>query len=154
MKIIMRGLILAAFLVTFFLAGFLTDHRVAAAEPHKPLTQMRIYTGPDGESHTEQAEVKFSLVAGTPVEESDHIKAASTYLVRLAPGSYESWHNADKRRYALPLSGRAEIEVAGGHKVIIEPGQLVLAEDLTGKGHTFRVIGNEDWVALFVNFEQ
>lgn len=34
------------------------------------------------------------------------------------------------------------------------PGQLYLAEDLTGKGHAFRVVGNQEWVALFVNFAQ
>jgi hypothetical protein len=30
----------------------------------------------------------------------------------------------------------------------------VLAEDLTGKGHTFRVLGESDWVALFVDMEK
>jgi hypothetical protein len=73
-------------------------------------------------------------------------------VVRLAPGFFQDWHNADKRRYVIPISGRAEIETAGGQKVLLEPGQIGLAEDLTGKGHTFRVVGADDWVALFVDF--
>lgn len=144
----------ASILITC-LAGWLAgEHWVAGAEQHKPVTVMRLYTGPDGQSHSEQVEVKFSPVAGAPIslDESQHIKAADAYLVRVPPGYYESWHNADKRRYVLPISGQAEIEVAG-QKVTVSAGQLALAEDLAGKGHTFRVVGNEDWVALFVNFE-
>jgi hypothetical protein len=36
--------------------------------------------------------------------------------------------------------------------VFIEPGRICLDEDLTGKGHTFRGLGREDWVALFLDF--
>ena len=82
------------------------------------------------------------------------MKTAKAYVVRLAPGFFEDWHNADVRRYVIPISGRAEIEVAAGEKLSPEPGRIYLAEDLTGKGHTFRVVGANDWVALFVDFAQ
>jgi hypothetical protein len=44
--------------------------------------------------------------------------------------------------------------VSDREKARIVPGQIYLAEDLTGKEHTFRVVGNQEWVALFVNFAQ
>jgi hypothetical protein len=72
--------------------------------------------------------------------------------VRLAPGFFEDWHNADLRRSGISTSGRAEIEVAAGEKLSLEPGRIYLAADLTGKGHTCRVVGANDWVALFVDF--
>ncbi len=130
--------------------------RTVSAEPRAPITVARLYTGADGQTHVERVELKFDPVAGAPatLEESEHVKAATTYVVRVAPGFNESWHNPDKRRYLLPISGQAEIEVAGGQKITIGPGQLALAEDLTGKGHTFRVVGTEDWVALFVDFAE
>lgn len=133
-----------------------SGQRIVVAQNHSPVTITRLYTGDDGLSHVEQVEVKFSPVAGAPpaVGQSDPVKTASSYVVRLAPGFFESWHNADKRRYVLTLSGRAEIEVAGGQKFIAERGKIVLAEDLTGKGHTFRVLGTEDWVAVFVEFAE
>jgi uncharacterized cupin superfamily protein len=81
-------------------------------------------------------------------------KAASAYVMRIAPGYFSDWHHADHRRYVLALQGRAELEIGNGEKVITEPHRLYLAEDLTGKGHTFRVIGSEKWVALFVDLEQ
>jgi hypothetical protein len=130
--------------------------RIVGAQDHTPVTITRLHTRDDGLSHVEQIEVKFSPVAGAPpsVGQSDPVKTASSYVVRLAPGFFESWHNADKRRYVVTLSGRAEIEVAGGQKFVAEPGEIVLAEDLTGKGHTFRVVGTEDWVAVFVEFAE
>jgi hypothetical protein len=32
----------------------------------------------------------------------------------------------------------------------LEPGRIVLAEDLTGKGHITRTLGKEDWAFLLV----
>lgn len=46
------------------------------------------------------------------------------------------------------------MEVANGEKFSVVPGEIYIAEDLTGKGHKFRVVGNEDWAALFVDFAQ
>lgn len=127
-----------------------------AAQQHTPVTATRLYTGADGLTHVDQLNIKFSPVAGAPatVEESEPVKATSSYVVRAAPGFFETWHNADKRRYVITISGRAEIEVAGGQKIFAEPGRIAQAEDLTGRGHTFRVVGPDDWVALFVDFAQ
>ena len=58
------------------------------------------------------------------------------------------------RRYLIPISGKAEVEVANGQKFSVEPGGIDIAEDVTGKGHKFRVVGDEDWAALFVDFAQ
>jgi hypothetical protein len=129
---------------------------IVAAQQRTPLTATRMYTGADGLSHVEQVNVKFSPVAGAPatMEESEPVKTTKSYIVRLPPGFFEDWHNADVRRYVLTISGRAEIEVAGGQKFSAEPGRICIAEDLTGKGHTFRVVGTDDWVALFVDFAQ
>jgi hypothetical protein len=129
---------------------------VVAAQERAAVKATRLYTGADELSHVEQVDVKFFPVTGAPptVEESEHLLTTKSYVVRLASGFFEDWHNADVRRYVIPVSGRAEIEVAGGQKFLVEPGRIYLAEDLTGKGHTFRVVGVNDWVALFVDFAQ
>jgi hypothetical protein len=127
---------------------------VVAAQQHLPLALTRMYTGADGQSHVEQVKVKFPAVAGaSPTsEQSEPVKVTSAYIVRVAPGVVEGWHNADARRYVIPVSGRAEVEVGGGQKFSVDSGRIYIAEDLTGKGHTFRVVGGDDWVALFVEF--
>jgi len=126
------------------------------AQEHVPITITRLYTGTDGMSHVEQIEVKFSPVSGAPntVAQSEPVSPAKSYLVRLPPGFFADWHNADVRRYVVTLSGRAEVEVTGGQKFVAHPGEIVLAEDLSGKGHTFRVLGNADWVAFFVDMNK
>jgi hypothetical protein len=130
--------------------------RVALAQEHAPVKVTRLYTGEDGLSHFEQVSVKFSAVPDAPntVEESEPVSMKKSYVVRIAPGFFEGWHNADVRRYVITISGRSEVEVANGQKLIAQPGQVVLAEDLTGKGHTFRVLGESDGVALFVDMEK
>lgn len=146
--------VLATIAVAIFFASYLHRGPAVFAQSRGAVAITRLYPGADGQSHVEHVDLKFVAVPGaTGVEESEHVKAAAAYVVRLAPGFYDGWHNADKRRYVLPMSGRAEIEIAGGEKITLEPGHLVLAEDLTGKGHTFRVLGSEDWVALFVDFQ-
>jgi quercetin dioxygenase-like cupin family protein len=58
------------------------------------------------------------------------------------------WHTAPRRQYVITLSGRGELEVAGGIKIPVEPGHIELVEDTTGKGHITRVVGTEDRVTL------
>lgn len=150
---ISRRLLLAAALLSS--APWLTtsgQNRASAPPPQNPpVMATRLYTGPDGQSHIDQ--VPIPLHDG-PTEESSAQKMSDAYLIRAAPGTFESWHNADEKRYIVVVSGEAEVVTTGGEKASIVPGQIYIAEDLTGKGHTFRVVGNQEWLALFVNFAQ
>ena len=123
----------------------------APSTQNHPVIVTRLYTGPDGQSHIDQVPM---VLQGESPGESAAQKMSDAYLVRGAPGMFESWHNADRKRYIVVISGEAEVTTTGGEKARIVPGEIYLAEDLTGKGHTFRVVGNQDWVALFVNFAQ
>ena len=55
---------------------------------------------------------------------------------------------AERHQYIVTLRGRGEIELAGGRKIALEPGSIILAEDSTGKGHISRTVGTEDRIAL------
>jgi len=44
---------------------------------------------------------------------------------------------------SISLSGTAEVEVGDGTVARIGPGDVVLAEDLTGHGHITRVVGEQ-----------
>jgi hypothetical protein len=129
------------------------QNAAGAEQQAPPLRVTRIFTGADGQTHFDQVDVKLSGVPGAPatIEKSAPVRVTRSYVVRVAAGAVQGWHTADARRYLVAISGRAELEIAGGQKVFIEPGRICLDEDLTGKGHTFRVLGREDWVALFVD---
>jgi hypothetical protein len=127
---------------------------VAAAQQRTPVALTRIYTGPDGRTHAQQVDLKLTpnpVIVGT--ERSETVKATSSYVVRFPPGYVSDWHPVAVRRYVITLSGEAEIELTGGQKIPLEPGRILQAEDLTGKGHITRTIGKLDWTALFIQFD-
>jgi quercetin dioxygenase-like cupin family protein len=115
-------------------------------QKHKPVFVTRLYTGPDGQTHAEEIEAKFAPSATNDVFKLMSVSGAE--LRRAAPGSVNDWHNAPRRQYVITLSGRGEIELAGGKKIALEPGHIELAEDLTGKGHITRVVGTEDRITV------
>lgn len=106
----------------------------------------RMYSGPDGRSHL--AEVTLDLRPFVDTEgahgDTTPTQAAAGISFRVAPPGYVlGWHCAPRRQYSISLSGTAEIEVGDGTVARIGPGDVVLAEDLTGQGHITRVIGGE-----------
>ena len=118
----------------------------AAAQTHKPVMITRLYTGPDGQTHAEEIEVKFAPGGGNDVYKL--MANSGAVLGRAAPGRVADWHTAPRRQYVMTLSGHGEIELMGGKKIEVGPGNIELAEDLTGKGHITRTMGNEDRVTI------
>jgi len=107
---------------------------------------VRVYTGDDGRSRLE--EVSFSLQPFVDTEgaygEGTPLQRATGITFRVAPPGYVlNWHCAPRRQYTITLSGQAEIEVGDGTVKRIGPGDVILAEDLSGQGHITRVVGNQ-----------
>jgi quercetin dioxygenase-like cupin family protein len=88
-------------------------------------------------------------LSGNPLNEvSEMLKVSGAEIHRAPPGKVSTWHTAPRRQYVITISGRGEIELAGGKKIELGPGHIELAEDVTGKGHITRVVGNEDRVTI------
>jgi hypothetical protein len=109
-------------------------------------TIWRVYSGQDGQSHLEQMSLAMKPFVDV---EGAHGEAAPTQAVtgltfRVSPPGYVlDWHCAPRRQYSISLSGHAEIEVGDGTVARVGPGDVVLAEDLTGRGHVTRVVGDQ-----------
>ena len=147
MRSIAMRLALAAF-VSCFIVMWGSSY---AAQRHTPIMVTRLYTGPDGQTHAEQIDVRLTPNAESArFEQSETVKATGLQFRRWAPGFVNDWHIAPKRQYVITLSGRGEVELTGGQKIPAQPGRVVLAEDLTGKGHITRALGTEDWITLAV----
>jgi len=145
MRSITRLLVFVALVCSFSLIWMAhTDRDVAVAQTRKPIMMTRIYTGPDGQSHAEEIEMK--LIGNA----TEMIKATGVEFSRRPPGSSNEWHTGPRRQFVITLSGRGEIEVAGGKKVAVGPGQINLIEDTTGKGHITRNLGPEDRIAITI----
>ena len=97
----------------------------------------RLYTGADGQSHIEEVD---------PASRPDLTTLHGTKGVvfrATEPGHFHDWHNAPRRQYVITLEGEVEIGLGDGTTRRFGPGHVTLAEDLTGKGHTTRVVGNK-----------
>jgi hypothetical protein len=105
---------------------------------------VRVYSGDDGESHFED------LTPDKFAEIVNHIGEGPINLNRRPSPSFSDYHNAPRRQYVVNLSGIAEFEAADGTKRRLHPGDVLVAEDLTGHGHIARSIGDEFRVSLAV----
>jgi hypothetical protein len=108
-------------------------------------TIVRVYTGDDGQSHLEEMPLALQPFVDTEgaYGEGTPFQHATGITFRLAPPGYVlSWHCAPRRQYTITLAGEAEIEVGDGTVKRIGPGDVLLAEDLTGHGHITRVVGS------------
>ena len=106
----------------------------------------RVYTGADGQSHiaAEPLALQSFVDSEGAYSEGTPLQGATGITFRLAPPGYIlSWHCAPRRQYTITLSGAAEVEVGDGTVARVGPGDVLLAEDLTGQGHITRVVGPE-----------
>ena len=128
-----------------FAAGGVVGHfaiptAVVMAQTNKPLMAMRLFTGPDNQTHAEEVALNFD--ATKRVQVAKLIATGNAELHRTAGGNVEDWHRAPRRQYVITLSGHGELEIAGGKKIEVGPGSIDLVEDTTGKGHITRVVGD------------
>lgn len=113
----------------------------------------RIYTGADGESHFEELTVALqdageigALSAGVPVEK---------LIFRLTDGDYHYlWHPAPCRQYIVMLEGAVDIEVGSGEIRRFGAGDILLAEDVTGRGHLSRAVEGRPRRSLFITLPE
>ena len=127
---------------------------VAAQRP-ATTTITRLYTGTDGQSHAEDAAVAWRPAKlRAELNESEPVKVSTAQFLRWPRGFVWAGHPASRRQYVVIVSGRGEVDVVGGDKVLLAPGRVLLAEDVTGKGHTTRVGADEDLVMLLLPLVQ
>jgi hypothetical protein len=104
----------------------------------------RIYSGADWQSHFED------------LEQDKH---AGFFLAELPAkalvfkndsnwDNLHGWHNAPRRQWCITLAGSVEIGIGDGTKRTFRSGDVFLAEDVTGQGHTATPT---DWVRAFIH---
>ena len=103
----------------------------------------RMYTGDDGKSHFEELDQtqgsKFFLST---------IAAKALVFKNDENRDILGWHNAPRRQWCITLSGACEIGIGDGTKKTFGPGDVFLAEDVTGQGHTALP---KNWVRAFIH---
>lgn len=118
----------------------------------KSVQYVRIYPGADGESHFEDVQVPVQSVrTATGISASSWrsmpIGDALTFATvdpdsddegSPSGGGWGPWNVEKYRQFVLWLEGEVEIQVGGGEVRRFGPGELILAEDVSGRGHRSR----------------
>ncbi len=117
---------------------------------------IRTYTGDDGQSHFQDIEPEYKASSEEwPLDADALIHTEGGVLIRrFDPSRSNPWHNAPGRVCVFTVSGAVEIEVGDGSKRILGPGDILIAEDVTGQGHYTREVGDEPRVSVFVPLDK
>ena len=112
------------------------------------MKMMRVYTGADDESHIEEVAVDWAEGDGmrTALE-----RGSAVVFAQRVDGNFSDFHTAPRRQYVLYLTASVELGLGDGSSVLMEPGDVLRAEDTTGHGHTSSV--RRGGVCAFVHLE-
>jgi quercetin dioxygenase-like cupin family protein len=110
---------------------------------------VRIYTGTDNASHFE--DIELQLEARGDQSEAAELLPGTGILVRRFEAQRENpWHHAPGRYAVITLRGAVDIQIGDGSVRRLGPGDILIAEDLSGQGHSTREVGPEPRVSVFV----
>ena len=110
----------------------------------------RLYTGDDGESHFGELEIAMQDTGRNAGIVSKILDATGLFFRDTKADYNLDWHPAPRRQYIIILEGEVEIEVGDGTRRRFGPGDVFLAEDLTGRGHLSRAVNNQPRRSVFI----
>ena len=110
---------------------------------------VRIWTGEDGNSLFEEGMI--DLPKGERGDILSEVVATSSISFReTKSGGTFAPHDAPTRQFVVTLSGTLEFETATGATFLIRPGDILLAEDTTGTGHSWKLTDDQPWRRAYV----
>ncbi|MFC1683169.1 cupin domain-containing protein [Candidatus Zixiibacteriota bacterium] len=117
----------------------------------------RVFADSAGESHIEDLEMVLTATdfapPAPPLNLSQFIPATTLNFLSAPPGWSGDWHPAPRRQMMLDLAGQVDGETSDGTRRRFGPGDVVLLEDTTGKGHRSRVVGDQEALIAVVQLE-
>ena len=110
---------------------------------------VRLWTGDDGASH-----VDVGILDITPGRNGDlvseSVPATHVTVEETAGGGTLAWHTAPVRQLVVTLAGTLQFSTRDGEEFTLNPGDVLLAEDTTGSGHQWQLVGSDPWRRMYV----
>jgi hypothetical protein len=113
----------------------------------------RIYADAHGDSYFETVDVPLNNQGAVGCL-STPIKVNELFLRENEPNYDWDFHTAPARQFIVLLDGEIEIETSLGDKRRFKGGDILLVEDVTGKGHRTKNIQQAARRSLFILFSQ
>jgi len=110
---------------------------------------IRLWTGDDGNSHFAEGVIDLShgelgdILSGTVDVVSISFREAR------AGGAFE-WHDAPARQFVITLRGTLDFQTRTGEHFTLHPGDILLAEDTAGTGHSWKLVDDNPWRRAYV----
>lgn len=108
------------------------------------ITAYQLYTGEDGHSYFRKG----------VIPEKTMTQVLSLHFKETPPHSEYDWHTAPATQYVLTLSGSLEFTTSLGETFTLQTGDVLIAMDTTGKGHKWRMVGDQPWKRAYVVFAE
>lgn len=110
---------------------------------------VRIWTGDDDGSHFEEGAIDLSEGERGDVLSGKTNVVSISFRETQAGGTY-AWHPAPSRQFVITLRGTLEFQTREGKRFRINPGDILIAEDTAGSGHSWRLVDDEPWCRAYV----
>ena len=111
-----------------------------------------LYEDEDGQSHFRDIEVEWTS-EGRGGKLSDRLPATGIIFRQVQPDYELDWHSAPRRQYIINLDAGVQITASGGEARIIGAGEVILVEDISGKGHLSKAVDEKIRHCIFVPVE-
>lgn len=112
-------------------------------------TITRVYADENGDSRFEDVDIPLHS-SGAIGQLSVGIAAKNIIFREVEPGYDWNYHNAPERQYIILLDGEIEIETSRHERRTFKGGDVLLMEDVTGKGHKTKNLKQTKRKSIFI----
>ena len=113
----------------------------------RPFKVTRLYADAEGETHFDEIEFDMSSIQYAPpapaLDISEPIGVTKVFWMRFPEGWNDDAHPSPRRQLFIVLEGELEGRTSDGQTKIFKPGDRLLGEDTSGKGHGTRALNGE-----------
>jgi quercetin dioxygenase-like cupin family protein len=110
---------------------------------------VRLWTGDDQNSHFEEGHLDIE-----PGRNGDlltgKLPVTTIAFEETASGGGLDWHTAPVRQLVITLRGTLDFWTRAGAHFTLRPGDVLLAEDTAGGGHSWKLIDDQPWRRAYV----
>jgi hypothetical protein len=108
-----------------------------------------LYVDEAGETHFRDIEIDWAKEG--PTGKLSERLPATGIIFRQTDGDYDlDWHPAPRRQYIINLDAGVRITASDGESRLIGAGEVLLVEDVTGKGHLSQAVESRLRHSIFV----
>ena len=125
------------------------SHAQTPAAPAPGITIPQVIAGPDGLSRLSTITLPRAPGAD-PLSINARLFTTDTEIGVSPPGTFIDWHRVSSPRLLVVLAGTLEVGLGEGTLRQLHAGDIVLAADTTGKGHTSRSVGSVPVMAMTI----